>query len=73
MIVFRIIFAFIIINYDILSINNSIFSIRGRMTNPEDLRNHLSFNYEELEELNLEAKERQARYTNPDELREHYL
>lgn len=43
------------------------------MTHSAELRNHLSFNYEELEELNLEAKERQARYTNEDELREHYL
>lgn len=43
------------------------------MVNPQDLRNHLSFSYEQLEELNLEAKEKQARYTNEDELREYYI
>ncbi|MCB0329749.1 MAG: hypothetical protein KDD70_08795, partial [Bdellovibrionales bacterium] len=43
------------------------------MIDPTELRNHLSFSYEQLEELNIEAKEKQARYTDEDELREHYL
>ncbi|MCI5065219.1 glutamine synthetase family protein [bacterium] len=43
------------------------------MTNPNELRNHLSFTYEELEELNLEAKEKQARQADDGELQEHYI
>ena len=38
-----------------------------------ELRNHLTINYEELEELNLEAKEKQQRGASEDELRDYYL
>ncbi|MEY4669083.1 MAG: Glutamine synthetase [Pseudomonadota bacterium] len=37
------------------------------------LRNFLEIPYDELEQLNLEAKERVAKRTSEDELREHYL
>jgi glutamine synthetase len=37
------------------------------------LRNFLEIPYDELEQLNLEAKERVAKRTSDDELREHYL
>jgi len=39
----------------------------------ESLRNLLQIPYEELEELNLEAKEKVSRGTSPDELRDYYL
>ena len=37
------------------------------------LRNFLEIPYDELEELNLEAKEKVVRRTSDDELRDHYL
>lgn len=38
-----------------------------------DLRNHLSISYEQLEDLNLEAKEKQTRGTSNEELQDYYL
>ena len=43
------------------------------MVDGTELRNYLTLNYEELEELNLEAKEKQARSTSEEELQEYYL
>jgi glutamine synthetase len=37
------------------------------------LRHFLEIPYDELEQLNLEAKEKVAKRTSEDELREHYL
>ncbi len=41
--------------------------------NDTSLRKFLEIPYDELEELNLQAKERVQKHTDPDELKEHYL
>ena len=41
--------------------------------NPAPLRNFLEIPYDELEVLNLQAKERVLKHTDPDELREYYI
>lgn len=41
--------------------------------NQIEYRNFLELSYEELEQLNLEAKQKVANHTSPDELREYYL